>query len=353
MKTVKVGMSNMKSSAGGLDTLEKKILFNLKEEFNFEYTDNPDYLFVGDQNIDFDYLNKNCVLIFYTNENMHPNFELYDYCIGYNKELSFGDRYCFYLPVFFSIQDFLPKNLKITKLSREEAHRILKEKDLFCDFIYNHDNDNFTRKHYLDLLNSYKSVSVGGRLYNPSRSSKKRNYDYVDKMSLQKRCKFSIVVESCEFSGGLITEKIFHSILSNTIPIYYGEKEISEYVNPRRFIDAKKYSDNELLQLIKKIDNDDELYLDYICQNALIDDEFFIKNQQRLFNFLKNIFNQDPVKALRKPNNEFSTKWHKDKLIKSDILYNAGIFKTTVYLLKLIFKKLKKLARKVLVNRNK
>ena len=337
----------MKSSAGQLATLEKKLLFGLKNEFKFEWSENPDFLFVGDQNNNLDYLKSDSVLIFYTNENMHPNFELFDYCIGYNSELSFGDRYCFYLPVFYSIQDFLPQDLKIKQLSKEEAKKILRSKDLFCDFIYNHDNNQLLRKHYLDLLNKYKTVTIGGRLYSPESIAGKRKYDYVNKMELQKRCKFSIVVESCEFSGGLVTEKIFHSILSNTIPIYYGEKDISKYVNPKRFINAKQYNDDELLNLIKKIDNDDNLFIDYICQKPLVDEDFFINNQNRLSIFLRNIFNQEPVMALRKPFNEFSTKWYKDKLIQSDILYNAGIFKTFKHLNKIIIKKIKQQVRKI------
>ena len=102
MKTIKVGMSNMKSSAGQLATLEKKLLFGLKNEFKFEWSENPDFLFVGDQNNNLDYLKSDSVLIFYTNENMHPNFELFDYCIGYNSELSFGDRYCIVFICLFS-----------------------------------------------------------------------------------------------------------------------------------------------------------------------------------------------------------------------------------------------------------
>ena len=178
-------MSNMKSSAGGLATLEKKLLFDLKNEYQFEYCHDPDFLFVGDQNDNFDYLSKDCVLIFYTNENVHPNFELFDYCIGYNDELSFGDRYCFYLPIFISIKDFLPEDLRFRQLSRKEAKEILDSKDLFCDFTYNHDNEKLTRRHYLDLLNTYKSVSIGGRLYNPTETNKKRTYNYYEKMELQ------------------------------------------------------------------------------------------------------------------------------------------------------------------------
>lgn len=343
MKTITIGTSNMKH--GSLKNLETWLLFDLKNEFNFVYSDNPDFLIVSDYNSGLDYLRKDCVLIFYSTENIHPNFEFFDYCIGYSNQLSFGDRYCFYLPAIRGIQRFLSKDLKFRQLSRVEGNEILSNKNLFCDFTYNHDNKRLMRKHYLELLGKYKEVSIGGRLYNNKQSNDKRVYNYSSKIELQKKCKFSIVVESCEFSGGLVTEKIFHAILSNTIPIYYGDEDVYKYVNPKRFIDAKNYTDSELLNLIIKIDNDDNLFLDYICEKALVDENFFAKNQKRLSAFLRNIFNQDPAEALRKPANEFSTRWLKDRLIESDNLYNAGMIKTFNHLLSLFFHNVKKLIR--------
>ena len=97
-----------------------------------------------------------------------------------------------------------------------------------------------------------------------------------------------------------------------------------------------------MLRLIKKIDNDDELFSDWICKKPLVNDDYFIKNQQRLSRFLKNIFNQEPSEALRKPYNEFSTQWYKNKLIKCDSLYNAGIRKTLKHLAKIVITKTKK-----------
>ena len=340
MKTIKLNTYNMKKSLSNL--LKERFLYRLQDEFEFEYCDNPDFLFVGDQNKNFDYLNKNSVLIFFSIENMHPDFELYDYCIGYNSDLFFGDRFCFYLPAFGEIYNLLPEDLKFKQLTREEAYNILQNKDLFCDFTYNHDNVMRSRQHYLNLLNTYKDVTIGGRLYNPNISNFKKSYNYSDKLELQKRCKFSIVVESCEYSGGLVTEKIFHAILSNTIPIYYGEKDVAKYINPKRFIDAKKYDDDELLELIKTVDNNDMLYLDYLCQPPLVDEDFFSKNQERLICFLRNIFSQKPENAFRKPYNEFTSGWYKTKLIKADHLYNAGVCKTTRHLIKLIFTKIKR-----------
>ena len=351
MKTIKIGTSNVKN--GCLETLYDKLFFDLRNEFEFIYSEDPNFLFVSDVNDNVDYLKKDCVLIFFSSENMHPNFELFDYCIGYNSELYFGDRYCFYLWCVNGIKDYLSPDLKFKKLTRNEAIKALESKDLFCDFIYNHDNKNLKRKHYLDLLNKYKKVSNGGRLYNSERQNDGKSFDYRSKNELQKRCKFSIIVESCEYSGGLVTEKIFHAILNNTIPIYYGEKEIEKYVNPKRFIDAKKYNDDELIDLVMKIDNDDSLFLDYISQSALVDENFFLKSQERLTSFLRNIFNQNPHDAVRKPSNEFSSRWYRNKLIKSYELYNAGVLKTFRHLIKLVFKKIRQKFSNIFSKRKK
>ena len=47
--------------------------------------------------------------------------------------------------------------------------------------------------------------------------------------------KFSISMENSE-GDGYVTEKIIESFIAGTIPIYYGDYMIDEYINPKAYI---------------------------------------------------------------------------------------------------------------------
>lgn len=72
--------------------------------------------------------------------------------------------------------------------------------------------------------------------------------------------KFSISIENSE-GDGYLTEKIIDSFYSGTIPIYYGDYMLDEYINPKAYILIKGEKDiKEKIEYIKKIDNDDKIY---------------------------------------------------------------------------------------------
>ena len=54
--------------------------------------------------------------------------------------------------------------------------------------------------------------------------------------------KFSIAMENTE-GDGYVSEKIIESFLSGTIPIYYGDYMIDEYINPDSYILIKGEKD--------------------------------------------------------------------------------------------------------------
>ena len=63
----------------------------LKKYYDIEFSDKPDFLFysvVGNEHKSY----QDCVKIFYTGENILPNFNECDYALGFDY-LEFGDRY--------------------------------------------------------------------------------------------------------------------------------------------------------------------------------------------------------------------------------------------------------------------
>ena len=100
---------------------------------------------------------------------------------------------------------------------------------------------------------------------------------------------------------GYISEKIVDSFRGGTIPIYYGDYLVDEYINPKTYILIRGEKDIEKkIEYIKKIDNDDKLYMEIMKENPIIYEKF-AKNidKKEIKEFLYNIFSQNKNKAFR------------------------------------------------------
>jgi hypothetical protein len=88
---------------------------------------------------------------------------------------------------------------------------------------------------------------------------------YREKIEFFKKYKFNIAIHLTN-TDYIVQEKIYHSFFSGCIPIFFGNKYIlEEGFNPDSFINLHDYSDlNSFLELVKNIDNDQNLYKKYI-----------------------------------------------------------------------------------------
>ena len=84
------------------------------------------------------------------------------------------------------------------------------------------------RLNFIKELNKYKKVDMGGRYKNNVGKIK-------NKIKFLSSYKFSISMENTE-ADGYSSEKIINSFLSGTIPIYYGDYMIDEFINPDTYI---------------------------------------------------------------------------------------------------------------------
>ena len=127
-----------------------------------------------------------------------------------------------------------------------------------------------------------------------------------NKIKFLSKYKFSIAMENSK-GDGYISEKIIDSFKAGTIPIYYGDYTIDEFINPKSYILIKGEGDiEEKIEYIKKIDKDDNLYISFFKEKPIIDNNFQNKiDKKELKMFLKNIFNQDKNKAYRRDNSYY------------------------------------------------
>ena len=68
----------------GFNKHDNEFVTVLKEKYEVNLSDNPDYLFYS--GFGFQHLKYNCIRIFYTGECITPNFNECDYAISFDKD---------------------------------------------------------------------------------------------------------------------------------------------------------------------------------------------------------------------------------------------------------------------------
>ena len=273
-----------------VDTLKTQFSNDLlklwfKKENNLLFVDNeenPDFLLydiVGKENLNPKY--NNSIKIAYYTQNSIPDLNQADFALG-QAHIMYLDRYLkinYFIYVLNKIQSY-----DIEKI-RHEA--IKNKRKYFCAaVISNQESSSYFRLNFIKELNNYKKVHMGGRAFN--------NIGRIvdDKIKFLSSYKFSLSMENSE-GDGYVSEKIIDSFLAGTIPIYYGDYMVDEYINPKSFILIKGEQDlKRKIEYIKKIDSDDELY------HRLLNEKIFQENYQKIIEenseekvkFLRNIF---------------------------------------------------------------
>lgn len=239
-----------------------------------------------------DHLLYDCIKIFYTGENLTPDFNLCDYAIGFDF-LEFGDRYI-RLPIYAALYE---RDVRLMM----NKHQDLMVPEKFCSFVYsNNDWADESREKFFRLLSDYKRVDSGGRYLNNIGMPE----GVPDKYEFQKKYKFSIAFENSSRTG-YCTEKIVQSFAAGTIPIYWGDPSIKNFFNSKAFINCHDYENFEqVVQRIIEIDQNDEIYLAMKAEPAILDSQ---KNPYDMFHdfeiWINHIMNQNLECARRIPHN--------------------------------------------------
>lgn len=302
MKTIKIQFSGMD---GQFDPEKNFIVDVLKKRYIVQISDSPDFLFYSVKSKD--YLNYNCVRIFYTAENLVPDFNICDYGIGFHY-IQFGDRY-FRFPLYLVDgfiaydKDDYASDLQLALHKHEKANEALLEKTDFCAFVYSNGKAAKCREDLFMKLSQYKQVNSGGRYMNnvggPVNS----------KLEFQKKHKFVIAFENTSMPG-YSTEKLMQAFSAGTIPIYWGDPEITKAFNSKAFINCHDYGlkpdgDNteafeKIIERIKELDNNEQAYLEVLSQPAFADSFVPAIEKENFEEFLFNIFDQSPQEAFRR-----------------------------------------------------
>lgn len=285
MKKIRVNFSDFWDV---FDPNNNFIMDALKKHFEVEISDNPDYVFCS--TFGRKYLKYDCARIFYTGENILPDYNLVDYGLAF-QDIKFYDRYL-RLPHYVLYPEDCDLALKKHALSDEELGMHSK----FCNYVISNALSDPARDEMIKILESYKGVDSGGKYHNNVGGP------VPDKIAFQKNYKFTMAFENTG-SRGYTTEKIVQAFASSTIPIYWGNPDIAEEFNPEAFINCHDFeSFEDVLEEVKRIDADDEAYRKMVKAPILRDGSKaseFLK-EDYLSDYLYEICSQEPKEAIRR-----------------------------------------------------
>ncbi|NHB13161.1 fucosyltransferase, partial [Helicobacter pylori] len=202
---------------------------------------------------------QNAKRVFYTGENEVPNFNLFDYAIGFD-ELNFRDRYL-RMPLYYaslhykaeSVNDTTsPYKLKDNSLYtlKKPSHHFKENHPHLCAVVNDESdplkrgfasfvasNPNAPKRNaFYDALNSIEPVTGGGAVKNTL------GYNIKNKSEFLNQYKFNLCFENSQ-GYGYVTEKIIDAYFSHTIPIYWGSPSVAKDFNPKSFVNVCDFKD--------------------------------------------------------------------------------------------------------------
>lgn len=236
----------------------------LSKKYELLISDEPELLFFSESSTD--HIKYSCTKVFYTGENIRPDFMLCDFAFSFDYPLT---KRNYRLPLYALYDD-------VKKLVNRhvDANIVLAGKKKFCCFIVSNDKCKI-RNDFFFKLSEYKQVDAAGKLFNNIGGPIENKLEFI------KDYKFVIAFENDSYPG-YTTEKIFEPLQQNCIPIYWGDPLVSNDFNTRSFINCHEYpSFNDAIKRVIELDNNDDLYMQYLREPAFTGDKLteFVKEE--------------------------------------------------------------------------
>ncbi|WQY11757.1 fucosyltransferase [Helicobacter pylori] len=260
---------------------------------------------------------QNAKRVFYTGENEVPNFNLFDYAIGFD-ELDFNDRYL-RMPLYYdrlhhkaeSVNDTTaPYKIKDNSLYalKKPTHHFKENHPNLCAVVNNESdplkrgfasfvasNPNAPKRNaFYEALNSIEPVTGGGSVRNTL------GYNVKNKSEFLSQYKFNLCFENSQ-GYGYVTEKIIDAYFSHTIPIYWGSPSVAKDFNPKSFVNVCDFKDfDEAIDYVRYLHTHKNAYLDMLYENPLntIDGKAYFYQDlsfKKILDFFKTILENDTI----------------------------------------------------------
>lgn len=272
MKTIRVFFLDWYDWILRGSTEDNIFLWILKKHYNVVIdSQNPDILFYSlKDNKHLKY--KNCLKIYVNSEPLaYNNLEMYNPDLRHVISIKDADHIItsyksnidknYYMPIFLLwLYHHVFVTKKVVSLESLTHERSISRKDNFCVFLHNN-NVPVRRTSVYNQLSKYKFIHTGNVLKIPEGS--------INKIIGITSFKFSFAMQNHFYKEnfenydvpGLIDEKIIESLIAGTVPLYYGNDLVGEYLNKNAVIDYHEFnSDHDFVERIIEVDSDDNLY---------------------------------------------------------------------------------------------
>lgn len=278
-KVINIKIEDSPTRSANLNTLIHDLL---DDTFTLNHVDeNPDFLFYTVSSIDPNQY-KNCVRIFFAQEDVVPNFNKCDYGIS-TCPMEINGRNFRYLSLGNANSLYKTINNGLEKISENQAleRRFVK---------VNNDNNNYdeNKQKLINLLSGYKKLE-----------QKNNDEIYEEKNNDFSSYKFTIIYEKIN-SEGYTTEGLLNAFISRSIPIYFGNPVAGLDFNKKAFIHVNDYDTlEEVANKVIELDNDDEAYMEMLNEKPLADG--FSDPQNELKKFLVDVINKGNKPFVKNP----------------------------------------------------
>ena len=231
------------------------ILGELKDDFVFEESENPDFVLFGPYGPDLPPPG-NYTRIGYFCENIIPDLGSCDWAFGVMP----GDRVN--SPKYRRIQWHGIDPQILVKPANYRPEEILAGKKFFCNFLYSHRVP--YREEFFKQLSKYKKVDAPGLSMNniPGIDDQYPGTVWERKRKFLAEYKFTIAFENYVYPG-YQTEKLYDAMRADSLPIYCGDPQIGQVFNTNSFVFANGYGRTADTGALRWLENQ--------CQSGLKD----------------------------------------------------------------------------------
>lgn len=275
------------------ETLDHFFIDTLSKRFNVVRDDeNPEYLIFCDETFgqnNRQYDSNKVIKIFFTGENRR----YWNYDCHFALTFDHFNNIRHYRMPLYVLDNWVHIN-KIGLPDIRDIERTSKASDKtgFCSFVVANGSCQ-KRNEIFHKISEYKQVDSGGPLFNnvgyvlprDGINAQKTKFDFI------KSRKFNICYENTSYPG-YVTEKVFHALYNNVVPIYWGSETYEIDFNPKAIISRHDFdSDDQMIEYIKEVDNNDDMYNKILSEpilnprNKLLDldrfNDWFIINVYR------------------------------------------------------------------------
>jgi len=192
------------------------------------------------------------VRLYYTGENVDPNLTICDFALSFRRDVV--DPRHLRLPNYVPAMrqyGFAPEALLHPPTDPAAVRRA---KTRFCGYVQRHRVP--LREEFVRKLSEYKRVDCAGKSLHNTGFTVARD----EKYAFFRECKFAVCFEN-EAAVGYTTEKLPDVLLSEAVPLYWGDPTVHQDFDPECFVHLRDFASMDaMIERIVELDRDDDAY---------------------------------------------------------------------------------------------